>query len=563
MLKRWSADALDRELARHNPVSDSQLAAAAHTPPATALLRRIFDMADAARAAGVDGAGTGGELGPTGAVPAGVAGELADAWAGPGRTDGRTPRPFRRVATAVAVLVVLAGGVPALVLTITGNRIPHRSTTAWLASRPLAADEHSASSMSPRVGTQARPIAASPWHLVGDIVPAGWKLGTPGPGPGMVTCPTTEVCYVTGDTSTSAQGLSQAGGLYVSTDGASSWSVLALPQGFTFTSELTCVAATVCAAGGTENGTAVFAETGDGGHRWTVTTTGKAGWLVHLTCVSARRCMGLSLVPSAAAAMAKGTSTPGPFAEAFARTTDGGDRWTTTALPGTVRFSALQCMSAASCVTIGYPSGTQGATPRGVALWTDDAGLRWQHGTLPAGVGFSDLSGLSCGGPARCMAVATVADPATSCSASANRTTLAPIATLTAPACGSAAWVSTMLTTQDRGATWQLEPLPASVPQPRLDGVACPQPLTCWAGGEETVQEKGASASSVLVGTANGGISWTAATVPVPSSPRGSRTDDDATVGSISCPTTTVCVALGGVDQGAKSAPVYRMDATP
>lgn len=576
MLKRWSAENLDRELARRNPVPDSHVGGAAHTSAATALLRHILELADGTSPAGAashDDAGVAisaaTDAAAPGATGAGTGAATGEERAGRGGDRARrlrqlpltvgTAHPLRVVATGLAVLAVVAGGISAIV-SVTGSRIPHRTTTTWLASRPLTVHASSATA-----GADVR--ASSSWKLVGDIVPAGWKLGTPGPGPGMVTCPTTAVCYVTGDTSTSPSGPSVLGGLYVSTNGASSWSVLALPKGFTFTSELTCVTALACAAGGMEDGTPVLAETRDGGHRWTVTTTGDAGGLVHLTCMSTSECTALSLPPSVIQAIADGTSTPRPFDELFVRTTDGGERWRTTVLPATVHFSALQCTTDATCVTIGYPAGTSGGSPHGVALWTDDAGLRWEHGSLPAGVGFSGISALACRKPAYCMAVGTVAIPNPSrCTTALQASNPATVTPPTAFSCTSevTAWVSTMLTTEDGGATWQEKPLPSSVPQPHLDDVACPGPMTCWAGGTEAAPRGKTLGSSVLLGTADGGATWTAATVAVPQgAPNDQGGDAYLAVGSISCPSAAVCVALGVVDQGTKFAPVYRMDVAP
>jgi hypothetical protein len=551
VLKRWPAETLDLELARRNPVPQCDVAGAAHTPAATALLRHIFELAD-----GADDAATRGGGGPHGihvgdASAAGGGSETGAALAEPGGEGPAAGHRGRRVATTLAALMLLGAGASAAVMTLTATTIPHRTTTSWLASRPLAADERSAADMGPRV-------TASPWQLVGHLAPAGWKLGTPGPGPGMVTCPTTAVCYVTGDSAASrALGSSGAGGLYVSTNGASSWSVLALPQGVTFTSQLTCVSALVCAAGGIDEATAVFAETRDGGHRWTVTTTGDDRELVRVTCLTASRCMALSLPASSAKTVVSATSTPRPFDESFVRTTDGGNTWTATPLPVTVHFSSLQCTARKDCVTVGFPAGSSGTAPRGLALRTDDGGSRWTRGVLPAGVGFSSASGLSCSGPTHCMAVATVAvaNASAACSTAAPRTTTC--------ASGST-WVSTPLTTDDEGATWQVDPLPASVPAPHLDDVACAGPLTCWAGGEEAAPSRKTAGSSVLVGTADGGNTWVAATVPVPAptlSDKGATTY--AAVGSISCPSATVCVAIGVVGRGAKSAPVYRMDVAP
>ncbi len=558
MLTRRSADAIERELARRNPVFERDLGDAAHLPAATALLRDIFELADAARSTpeapeAPEGSGVG-----AGATGTEGAGPPRPRWpAGRGSAHGA-----RQVATVVAVAAVAAGGTSGVVLFLTRPAVPERTTTAWLASRPLAADARSVA-REPAAG-------ASPWQLASHIVPTGWKLGTPGPGPGAVTCPTTAVCYVTGgEAAASPVRSAVSGGLYVSTDGASSWSVLALPRGFTFTSELACASALACAAGGTEDGAAVFAETQDGGHRWTVTTTGAAGALVDLTCRSADRCTALSVPAPAAPATAGGTPAPAPAApvEHFVQTTDGGATWTLTALPAKVTFGALACATATRCVVLGHPAATTGAAPGGIALWTDDGGRRWHRGTLPAGVGIGAPSGLACSGPVRCMAVATVAahDPSP-CTAGGQHGTTGTVPAPTALSCAAAATtsVSTTLTTADGGATWRLAPLPVSLPQPHLDAVACAGPLTCWAAGTAAASASGTPGSSVMVGTTNGGATWAVASVTVPGTAPGVRGDDTSTaVGSISCPSASVCVALGAVDQGAAIAPVYRMDAAP
>lgn len=540
--------ALERELAARNPVpsqAPGNAGNAAHSPEATALLRHIFELADAA----------GPDRPPSHPVHPSH-----------GQLPHRPAHSVRRVAAALAAGAVAAGGVCAAVLSAGHAAVPHRTTTAWLASRALP---------EPRrlQRVQSSPAPSSPgssWQLASAIVPSGWRLGTPGPGPGTVTCPTTTVCYITGDTARTASGPATLGGLYVSTDGARSWSVVALPQGFSFTSDLACTTALVCAAGGTEHGTAVFAETRDGGHRWTVTTTGIAGGIVHLACVSPSRCMALSVPPATAAALSTGTPAARPSGEHFVRTTDAGATWHVTALPAAVELTSLQCPTASDCVTVGFPARTTGATPQGTVLWTDDAGARWQHGSLPSGAGFTSMAALSCGSPARCMAVASVAVPNPSpCSVvlgGLRQATRGTVTTPTSRTCmsGATTQVSTTLTTGDGGASWQLAPLPPSVPEPKLDAVACAGARACWTAGSQAVRRGTAQGSSVLLGTANGGRAWRVATAVVPAgAPNDQGGDAYLSVGSISCPSTTVCVALGATDQGSRFAPVYRLGTVP
>ena len=491
----------------------ARLGDAAHLPAATALLREIYELADAVRS--------------DPEKPVVPRKDRGDRGGSGGHGAGR-------VAT-VAAAVVVAGGTSGVVLFLTRPAVPERTTTAWLASRPLATDARSVA---------REPAAtASPWQLASHIVPTGWKLGTPGPGPGAVTCPIAAVCYVTGGTTAAGPVRPTApGGLYVSTNGASSWSVLALPRGFTFASELACASALTAAAGGMVDGAAVFAETQDGGHRWTVTTTGAASALVDLTCRSADRCTALSSPAPAAPATTGGLPAPVPAApdEHFVRSTDGGATWTVTPLPAKVTFGALACATATRCVVLGPPAATTGAAPGGIALWTDGGGQRWHRGTLPAGVWIGAPSNLACSGPVRCMAVATVAahDPSACTTAGRDEapgTAPAP----TAPSCATAATtsVSTALTAADGGAAWRTAPLPVSLAQPHLDAVACAGPLTCWAAGTAAVPASGTPGSSVMAGTTNGGATWAVASVTVPATAPGDQGDDTSTaVGSVSCP---------------------------
>ncbi len=546
MLNRWSADALDRELARHNPIAEGELGEAAHSPPATALLRRIFDLAD-------DEISTRAELTAGGTVPGG---DQVGAGGGQPRWSGRH---VRRAAVALALLAAIAGTTSVVAATVDRPTLPHRATTKWLAARPLAA---------PAVSTLGSLRSSHPatsttgWQVVSDLQPAGWRLGTPGPGPGTVTCPTAAVCYVTADNAAGSSGPSVLGALYVSTNGATSWSALALPAGLTFTSQLTCVSAAVCAAGGVDRGATVFAETTDGGHRWTVTTTGRTGTLLQLSCLSARHCAALSVATSDVAALRGGRRPPRPLDEHLALTSDGGGTWTQRSLPRTVEFSSVRCPAASSCVAVGFPAGARAKALGGVAVWTDDGGRRWWRASLPAGVGFSRHSDLACSGVATCMAIATtVVQSAARCVTgitSDSPSGAVPMARqCTAPA---AVQVSTVVTTSDAGASWQRKPLPSSVPHLQLDTVACSTLLTCWVAGTQAASQGSAPGSAVLLGSYNGGAAWAPATVAAPANaPHGRDGDAHLSVGSISCPAVGVCVALGTVDQGASFAPVYRL----
>jgi hypothetical protein len=127
---------------------------------------------------------------------------------------------------------------------------------------------------------------------------------------------------------------------------------------------------------------------------------------------------------------------------------------------------------------------------------------------------------------------------------------------------GALTQAAAVLTTSDGGATWQLRQLPSDVPLPQMYDVSCSGATSCWLSGEEAVPEHIGNSydgrSAVLLGTSDGGTTWTKATFVVPQgAPNDVGGDAYLAVGQISCPGVDDCMALGVVDQGSKSTPFY------
>jgi hypothetical protein len=100
------------------------------------------------------------------------------------------------------------------------------------------------------------------------------------------------------------------------------------------------------------------------------------------------------------------------------------------------------------------------------------------------------------------------------------------------------------------------------VPEPTLSDVSCASGSLCFVSGEEAVpQQVGASyngGSSIVLGTSNGGTTWTRSTFTVPTNaPNDVGGDAYMAIGQISCPSTGFCLGLGVSDQGSASTPVY------
>lgn len=116
------------------------------------------------------------------------------------------------------------------------------------------------------------------------------------------------------------------------------------------------------------------------------------------------------------------------------------------------------------------------------------------------------------------------------------------------------------------GATWRRLDLPPHTPSPALFALSCPTARDCWIAGSEAIpqtipgggsQPASNGGSAMILGTTDGGITWTKATFAAGRLSPGQQADSLMAVGEIACPATDSCVAIGAADQGSAHTPVY------
>lgn len=520
--------------------------------------------------------------------------ELADAiMSGPpdGGVDGMVPMtgpPARRhlsrramLAGAAAVVLMLGVLAGTGVIEGAGSGLNGSFTTHWQEARHL------------EVGRSAHGVGT--WRLVDDRLTGTWQQNDYGPPPGFLTCATADRCYVMSGKYPSAMAgaplLSES--LYVTSDQGTDWTVLPMPSGFDPSTALACVGATWCAAGGTYQGQPVLVTTADDGHSFRVTPLpGGVGRLYALTCPAAGACDGL-------VASSTGSIT-GPLDATFLAVTSGGTTFSDHPILSGDSMVTLACTSPERCTVVGETDSTENTLiPAGVAAVTSDGGATWTTGSMPTGFGVQGmLSRLACTDATHCVVTGRVAiknaekcpptQPGGGTGTSGpslasiamtpavraiSRTESAIAATWArktrgfggASECsgGAVTEVSVVATSGDGGRTWTPQALPGDVPNPQLNGVACPSAIECWVSGSESIPQKVGSGidegSPMLLGTTDAGATWSKVTFNVPATAPNPTGQSYLTIGAISCPSANVCLAKGSGAQGADVSPVYSL----
>jgi photosystem II stability/assembly factor-like uncharacterized protein len=456
----------------------------------------------------------------------------------------RRPRAARgRVILAAAVVIVI--GAAAGILTTVLRPPPSLNapvTTAWQPARPLP--------------TGSKGVTAPPgaWRVMSYLVPAGWQENTAGPEPGWLTCPTAATCYVEGDNATSASGPADMNSLYVSSDGAQTWSVLPVPGGVTFTSPLSCASVTDCAAGGLYYGhQPVYLTTATGGHSWTVRPLpADVGQVMTFSCVTATTCRGLSSLTGAPISQGFATMFAGLR---FFATTDGGRNFSVTTFPADAAIQSVACPTASHCVAIGVYSHFNAKDgpdlDHGVLLTSDDGGLTWQRRAWPKGYGPGWQPEVTCTDASHCAMIGFVERNGTE----GNQVGYSS---------GKDAVQYTVIGfSTDGGQTWtRISTFPRSMPDPTIDALTCPTTTTCYAAGGDLIAQHIGNTynaeSSVVAVTSNAGRSWQRVTFAAPAKvPGGMQGDSFMDIGQIDCPQVNACVAIGVSDQRSTSTPIY------
>jgi hypothetical protein len=489
-------------------------------------------------------------------------------------------RHIRPVAAAVVLCVV---GIIAGTLVLVGGGTASRTPTTGAHTGPLE----------PQVANGAKShVQTGTWKLMDDALSGTWQQTTTGgPPPGFLSCPSPSTCYaMSGQYASPMAGsplLSES--LYVSTDEGATWTQLPMPQGFDPTSPLSCGGVSDCAAGGTDNGQPVFVATTDGGKSFAVTPlpTG-LGHLDKLSCPSDRYCAGLA---ADSEFLGDGTTDA-----TFLSTSDGGKTFNDNAIIAGDSMESLVCSSSRDCTAVGTADvGSPGQTGAGVAARTTDGGRNWTAGLFPAGFGISASSPVACADALHCSVIGLIniavpnppqcasipqfdqrAASTTTTSTSAPAPGVQRVAQIESAAANSAnqgdtnsfscstsgtTLVSDIASTTDGGLSWSPDALPADVPLPQLGGLSCPAQGECWATGSEAVpQQVGTSTnggSSVVLGTTDGGSTWSKVTFRVPTGAPNYDGQSYLSIGWIDCPSASVCVALGTAAQSSPSVPTY------
>jgi hypothetical protein len=321
-------------------------------------------------------------------------------------------------------------------------------------------------------------------------------------------------------------------------------------------------AAGICSAGGaTENGsgtTATLAERWDG-TTWAIQRTphppgAGTSELEGMSCTSAAACTGTGFSTDP-------TGTTTSVAEAWDGTTWVIQRTANPSGSAGSALNAVSCRSATSCTAAGGFATATGA----LSLAETWNGTRWalQPTPNPAQDVVSDLNGVSCAVPSRCVAagfqeggagtllplavdqtgttwsVQAAPNPAgarpseligVSCPAQQDCTAVG-LYTRTARV------IAPLAETWD-GSRWQVRPAAAAIDSPYgvLQGVSCTSPTACTAVGFYSIE--GESASVPLAETWNGST-WSIQRVPIPNKAR------QTWLYAVSCSSASACTAVG------------------
>lgn len=246
---------------------------------------------------------------------------------------------------------------------------------------------------------------------------------------------------------------------------------------------VSCASATHCWAGAADaKGSAIIA-TSNGGTTWHVQyTTARFDDVVGIDCASAVSCVAIGYESNGA-----GT--------AFLETTDGGTAWSVHAAPKSLALAqALSCANGSDCWAVGLAGNRADAA----VARTTDGGRDWTAQAIPKlQTAMSSQFGVSCSSSVRCLVTG-----------------------------------EGTLTTTNGGKTWASHGTADSAP---LGPVTCPSATDCYAVFNITSAVPSNTETFVL-SSANGGVTW-----------KYVLSDPLRVVGlnGISCPSTTVCVAVG------------------
>jgi photosystem II stability/assembly factor-like uncharacterized protein len=242
----------------------------------------------------------------------------------------------------VALLVVLiAGGVPALVAALTGSQ-PTSSST-------------SATDKAPQIQ-----------------LPGGAEPGVAGFN--GATCAGSSVCLAVGASASDGATIAK------STDGGSSWAPVTVPDGTPTLSDVACTDKEHCAA----VGAGAILTSADGGSSWSSANDPLSGAnLLGVTCATTDTCLAAGV-----------TADDNGLSGAILRSTDGGGTWATAQIPDFAggALGAVVCPSATTCIAVGND-----------ILVSTDAGQTWSFRAVAGGM--QSLRSIACSTAEHCVAI--------------------------------------------------------------------------------------------------------------------------------------------------------------
>ena len=371
----------------------------------------------------------------------------------------------------------------------------------------------------------------------------------------QVACPTPTQCEIAG--------LGESGPTLLGTaDGGNSWSSASVPAGSNLggTGSLVgvaCSSRTNCVAAGpgpSGTGPPVVLSTADGGTSWATrpASSASSGSFDAVGCAPDGTCAAVGL---------------GDGIGLLSHSTDGGITWEAGAAPGPVglhggEFDGISCVNRSNCTAVGsVPDGSG----QSFVVGSDDGGTSWHAEPTPGLAALDNpvLASVTCPTTANCVAAGSTSDGPVVVSTSdggklwhtdqvpnsvvATGSSLASISCSTASRCvGVGGFSETgtagglVITTRDGGLTWRQQSIPAAsglTSSGFLDGVSCPTTSVCVAVGSGV--EGKPESPAVIIATRDGGVTWTEQHYP------GGLGLETGTLSAVSCPTMSGCVAVG------------------
>jgi photosystem II stability/assembly factor-like uncharacterized protein len=430
---------------------------------------------------------------PTGAAvpPGGGDFGLSSSSSGPSGGRGGRSRTMLILVTLIIVAVIIA-----VIVAVSGGGSSNKSGSATTTTTSSATTATTGTGTRTTTGPSTHAVviagtASAPWTNV--VYPPQYAAGHLF----TLSCATPNACFGVGASQTGAEILSTL-------DGGTTWNNDTYPSSTNLQNNghlfsIFCPTSSACETVGTASNGAgsqlVIMGTSDGGNTWVNQAYPSGltnGHLFSVYCASASTCWALG-----------GQSDGTPVILA---TTDGGSTWAQQTYPSGLNlagsgFLSIACPTTKHCII--SASGNGGLE----ILVTTDGGNNWATKPLPPGVvtKTNGIGSVSCGSDKFC--------------------------TITGFSNGSAAGTPPIIiSTNDGGNTWQVDPYPASLGLTTLTGVWCTGATDCWALGNN-------ANGAVIVATHDTAKTWALQHYPL--------TLGKNDLVSLSCPTTSTCWIVG------------------